>query len=175
MKVTSTGFLADALTSVRINPFSDSVFSISAKSSLRLYECKEGGLEMVLDLVRKFANSKEIQDHLWFNNDTIVCYTKSELVTIGTVNNEVQKTTEVCEPNERIVQMKRLGRCIVLFTSNNRCLMYLYLEERFALYQECKIDHSSTIMEAEINPNEDLIVVRTQDLTFFSSKVDDIS
>lgn len=76
---------------------------------------------------------------------------------------------------DSISHIKRLARCLIVATQAGRAVLYLRTEEKFVLYQECWISQGNKIINLEINSNEDLVVARLADLTYVSSKVDDIS
>lgn len=140
LKIVATAFTSDALVSVQNNPFNTGLISLMTRGTLRLYDVKDGGLELTSDLIRKLASSRELSGHIWFDNDIIIAWSTSEVFVVGSTNNELIQTVTVnCAVGEQIEHLKKLGRCIVLVTNVGRCLLYLKAEERFVLYQECHL------------------------------------
>jgi hypothetical protein len=91
-KIITAAFSADYLNDVQNNPISSTLITMSTRNSLKMYEAKEGGLEMTTELIRRISASKEFMGHIWFDSDILIAWSANEVFVVGTNNNELTQT-----------------------------------------------------------------------------------
>lgn len=73
---------------------------MSTRNSLRLYEAKEGGLELSSELVRKLASTKEMGGHIWFDKELLIAWSNTEIYIVASTNNELLQTLTLACGND---------------------------------------------------------------------------
>jgi hypothetical protein len=92
LKIFTTAFSSDSLNCVQNNSINSTLMTMSTRNSLKMYQAKEGGLEMTTELVRRVSASKELMGHIWFGSDILIAWSANEVFVIGTTNNEIIQT-----------------------------------------------------------------------------------
>ena len=74
MKVISQAFLNEQITEMQVSPIDKNLISLCGNGVLRLYQTRDEGYDLVLDLLKK-PEGKEFIAHMWFDSIILIACT----------------------------------------------------------------------------------------------------